>query len=244
MARSCTTTAYRWLCRDAHRSLRTLWSAVIKSPKFSARGTTVPVRFLEGALVILVRKHTSQFRSFGKWVKIRCFLDATFVARSESESWEMLALPYLQDFLWAPLAIQEGLAIGRPHLDCHPSFYSCCVIRTTLVGLVRHFALGLDLLKANLAMSMLTTNCSRNWWITLEQQEVRSSLFCKQVSYPLWSIVVFDRLHTHKNVRGLRRVFQAIEQQAFLRIIALSRIDLDRERTFVLPRLCALLHWL
>ena len=32
--KSCTTTAYRWLCRDSHPSLRTLWSAVIKSPNF------------------------------------------------------------------------------------------------------------------------------------------------------------------------------------------------------------------
>ena len=34
VAKSCTTTAYRWLFRDSHPSLRTLWSAVIKSPKF------------------------------------------------------------------------------------------------------------------------------------------------------------------------------------------------------------------
>ena len=34
VARSCTTTAYRWLFRDSQFSLRTFWSAVIKSPKF------------------------------------------------------------------------------------------------------------------------------------------------------------------------------------------------------------------
>ena len=34
VAKSCTTTAYRWLFRDWQPSLRTLWSAVIKSPKF------------------------------------------------------------------------------------------------------------------------------------------------------------------------------------------------------------------
>ena len=37
VARSCTTTAYRWLFRDWRPSLRTLCSAVIKSPYFSAR---------------------------------------------------------------------------------------------------------------------------------------------------------------------------------------------------------------
>ena len=45
-----------------------------------------PVRLLQGALVISVRKQTSQVRSFGKLVKIRCFLVATSVRRSESES--------------------------------------------------------------------------------------------------------------------------------------------------------------
>ena len=68
----CTTTAYRWLCRDSHPSPRTLWSAVSKSPKISALGTTVPVRLLHESLVIFVLQQISQFRSFGKWVKKKC----------------------------------------------------------------------------------------------------------------------------------------------------------------------------
>ena len=68
VAKSCTTTAYRWLFRDSQPSLRTLWSAVIKSPKFPARGTAPPMRLLHGELVILVLWQISQFRSLGKWV--------------------------------------------------------------------------------------------------------------------------------------------------------------------------------
>ena len=68
VAKSCTTTAYRWLFRDSQLSLRTLWSAAIKSPNFSARGTAPPLRLLHGALVILVLLQISQFRSFGKCV--------------------------------------------------------------------------------------------------------------------------------------------------------------------------------
>ena len=56
------------------------------------------------------------------------------------------------------------------------------MICTTLVGPVRHFALELDVL-ANSAMSMLTTNYSQNWWITLEQQEVRSCPFCLKIVF-------------------------------------------------------------
>ena len=68
VARSCTTTACRWLFRDSQLSLRTLWSAVIMSTNFSARGTASPLRLLHGALVILVCLQISQFRSLGKWV--------------------------------------------------------------------------------------------------------------------------------------------------------------------------------
>ena len=38
VAKSCTTTAYRWLLRDSLPSQRILWSAVIKSPKFFRSG--------------------------------------------------------------------------------------------------------------------------------------------------------------------------------------------------------------
>ena len=72
VANSCTTTACRWLCRDSQFSLRTLWSAVIKSPKLSARGTAPPLRLLHGALVIMVLCQILQFRSSGKWVKTLC----------------------------------------------------------------------------------------------------------------------------------------------------------------------------
>ena len=91
VAKSCTTSEYRWLFRDSPPSLTTLWSAVIRSRNVLARGTAFPVRLLQGALVILVRLQTLQFRSLGKWVWIMCFLDATFVGRSESESGEMFA---------------------------------------------------------------------------------------------------------------------------------------------------------
>ena len=93
VAMSCTTTAYRWLFRDSQPSLRTLWSAVIKSPKFSARGTALPMCLLHGALVILVLWQTSQSRSFGKWVKTLCLPKSALLAGAGSEdgSWEELA---------------------------------------------------------------------------------------------------------------------------------------------------------
>ena len=83
----------RWLFRDSHFSLRTLWSAAIKSPKFSARGTALPMRLLHGALVILVRLQISQFRSLGKWVKIRCLHKSSLLldVGSKDSSWEELA---------------------------------------------------------------------------------------------------------------------------------------------------------
>ena len=90
VAWSCTTTSYRWLFR---LSLRTLWSAVIKSPKFAARGTASPLRLLHGALVILARLQISQFRSSGNWVWTLCLPKSSclFVVGSQETSWEELA---------------------------------------------------------------------------------------------------------------------------------------------------------
>ena len=92
-AGSCNTTAYRWLFRESQLSLRTLWSADIKSPKLSARGTASPLRLLHGALVILVRLQISQFRSLGKWVWTLCLPKSSclFIVGSKKTSWEELA---------------------------------------------------------------------------------------------------------------------------------------------------------
>ena len=93
MAKSCTTTAYRWLFRDSQLSLRTLWSAVIKSPKFSAWGTAPRLRLLHGALVILVLWQISQFRSLGKWVSRLCVHKSSLLLNmgSKDASWQELA---------------------------------------------------------------------------------------------------------------------------------------------------------
>ena len=139
------------------------------------------------------------------------------------------------DYLWTPPIIQEDLANGRPNLDCHSSFYFVFgflgVVHFSFQGPVRHFALGLDLMRTNPAMSMLKTNCYQNWRTTREQT--------RGTKFLVFHIIVFTR----RNIRGLRRVFQATERQAFLRVIALSRRDQDRERKLVLPRLFAHLHW-
>ena len=110
--------------------------------------------FLKEPLSSWFAKQTSQFRSFGKWVLILCFLDfdTTFVGRSESESCEIVCasrhLCVLQIYLWPPPTIPEDLANGRPNVDCHPSFCFCFGFwrdRTSFLGLFRHFAPILDL---------------------------------------------------------------------------------------------------
>ena len=90
VARSCTTTAYRWLFRDSQFSLRTLWSAGIKSPKFSARSTAPPLRLLHGALVILWQ--ISKFRSSVKWILTLCLPKSALLegVGCKDGSWEEL----------------------------------------------------------------------------------------------------------------------------------------------------------
>ena len=82
----CSTTACLWLFWDSPPSLRILWSAVIRSPNFTAFAMDPSLRLLQGTLVILVLKHTSQFLSLEKWVLIMCVrFVTTFAAPSESE---------------------------------------------------------------------------------------------------------------------------------------------------------------
>ena len=79
---------------DDRYSLRTLWSAVVKSPKFSALGTTVPARLLQEALVIFVFQQISQSGSFEKCVWTLCLPEpsSTFARDSIGNSWEELEL--------------------------------------------------------------------------------------------------------------------------------------------------------
>ena len=78
MAMSCTTIVYRWLFRGSQLSLRTLWSAVMKSPKFSARGTASPLRLLHGVFTLCLPKSS-------------LLLDV----ESEDASWQELACEFL-----------------------------------------------------------------------------------------------------------------------------------------------------
>ena len=79
-------------CYAIHLLHRESWSAAIKSPKFSALGTTVPVRLLHEALVIFVLEQISQFGSFGKCVYTLCLPEpsSTFARDSCGNSWEEL----------------------------------------------------------------------------------------------------------------------------------------------------------
>ena len=74
-------------------TLRTLWFNVIKSPKFSARGTAPPLRLLHGDLRILVLWQISQFRSSRKWVSTLCLRKSSLLldVGSRDTSWEELA---------------------------------------------------------------------------------------------------------------------------------------------------------
>ena len=68
VAKSCTTIAHRRPSKTCTLHWELCESAVIKSPKMSARSVALPVRLLQRAIVILVLKQISQFQSFGKWV--------------------------------------------------------------------------------------------------------------------------------------------------------------------------------
>ena len=241
------------IVRDSPSSLRILWSAVIKSPNFSARGAASPVRLLEGVLVILVRKHTSQFRSFGKWVKILCFLDfdTTFVGSSESESWEMCAGAGTSVSSGSPAnsSNHSGRSRKRSSESRLPSLFffwlwvfegshqfpgtNSSLRSDTALEDELDESCGVDVADELLPELVDTPGTTRGTELSVSHFIVFHSLVKRG----------FDRWPTRRNICGLRRVFQAIEQQAFLRVIALSRRDQNGERILVLPLLFALLRW-
>ena len=125
-ARSCTATAHRWLSLDSCPSLRTLWSAIVKTPNFSAQGRTSPVRLLQRAFVFLVLKQTSQSRSFGEWVNassVSLPLSQDIPDLILENCVRMHAILFLSDFLWNPLTSQEDLPKDLSKPSCHSSFY-------------------------------------------------------------------------------------------------------------------------
>ena len=126
VAKSCTTTAYRWLFRDSQFSLRTLWSAVIKSPNFSARGTASPLRLLHGAIVILVFWQISQFRSLGNEHKHCAFpvpLSSQVLWKTHEKSSQVRPSSPPRDSLWILATILANQTTGLRVLARCPHFY-------------------------------------------------------------------------------------------------------------------------
>ena len=135
VVKSDTTIACRCLFRDSYPSVRTLWSAVIKSPKYSARSKTPPRRLLRGAVVILVFWQISQIRSFEKWISILCCLSDTIFSatlkmireRTSRMSLCVQELFHPQGFLSILAAIQVFWKMTRHPVLLHgPYLYSVC----------------------------------------------------------------------------------------------------------------------
>ena len=96
--------------------------------KLSARGRASPVRLLQKAFVIFVLKHTSQFRSFRKWVQTLCFLDfdATSPGCSDSDSGELCA-GASNSFTW-------GVGNSSTRLSCNSVNHSRIPANESLSG--------------------------------------------------------------------------------------------------------------
>ena len=200
-------TECRWLFRESPPALMTLWSAVNKSPNVWPN--------LQGTLVIFVRQQTSQFRSVGKWLKTLCIFNATFVGRSESESWEMC---HLRDFVnsWTTLG---GLASGFPLPSHCPSFF---FVLSLFFGDRAGFPVPHRHLRTSVGL-----------------EDVHHEFGCSDVDDELAPEVAFDHWSTHMNNRVLRRVCRMTGRQACHRVFAPSRRDQDRERILVHPRFFA-----
>ena len=104
VAKSCTAIAYQWLSRDSQPSLRTLWSAVIKSPKTPVRGTTLPVRLLHGALVTLVLWQISHLRSEKNWRVTLCVQE---FCHPQDSLWNLATIPACRKNMGLPVLARD-----------------------------------------------------------------------------------------------------------------------------------------
>ena len=134
-------------------SLRTLWSAVIKSPKFSALGTTLPARPLQEALVILFSSRYRNLGPSGSACRHYAYPNSVplFARDSTGNSWEELEVSWLPCFgfpsgskdyvhrpnsLWNPVASPASHAMDLFVLLRVPHFY---FIFSVSVGLCCRF---------------------------------------------------------------------------------------------------------
>ena len=126
------------------------------------------------------------------------------------------------DCLWTPPTTQGDLANDRPNLDCHSSFF---------------LVLGYWVCVAPVSWSVAGPEDVPDESSGIDvEDELVPELDDNPGTTRGWP--------THRNIRGLRIVYQAIELQACHRLFALSRRAQGLERILVLPRLYALPHWL
>ena len=263
VARSCTTTAYGWLSLDSHPSLRTSWSAVIKSPNFSARGRASPVCLLQRAFVTF---GSQAYVAISVFRKMRINTDLLQIVQEVpslfSENCVRVQAIPPPDFSWNSVN-QSGIsAYGSSKFFLsslclfwfwvfRDSCQSLLVANSSLQSITKsedelEAALFPEARSASFLndswVSDVRTNCFQNWRITMERQEVRNCPSCRFLSFHLWSIVAFDRWPTHRSIRGLHRACFATRQQASPWVVAWWRPDSSHKRTPVPPRECALLH--
>ena len=218
VAKSCTTTAYRWLFRDSLSSLRTLWSAVIELPACSPLSTTVPARLLQEALVMFVFKQISQFGSFGKCEHVHCACPSPvplFFARdSIDNSWEELEVSrcpsagfpvalkdyfHRPNFLWTLPASPASHARDHSCTSPSPFLFKFSVFACLGNGFPGNAALTLPLLSPAGFSVPITESCD---------EDVEVGVF-------RWD-VVFDRWSSGKKTHDPRRASRAKELRVFL----------------------------
>ena len=254
VAKSCTTIAYRWLCRDSHPSLRTLWSAVIKSPKFPLWAR---LDQCVGALVIFVLKQISQCRSFGKWVKILCLPDTTFAHGSESNSWEELEASRCSGTLTETrFSVNSSSHSGRSRNGSPRTsslsflfgvFGFCWSTRRVSSYFITHILTSYSCGMLCRSYGFLRWRCKRcrwRWaWRACRWTRDNEWYAVRRVTFYL-SVVVSDHWSNGNFSRDLRRVFRVKELPVYLREALWSRRNPILWHTLSLLLSFALRRWL
>ena len=242
VAKSCVTTSYRWLFRDSHPSLRTLWSAVVKSPKFP----------LWARLYQCVScKEPLQF-----WFAQADIATSVFweVSKNTVLPWWHFGRPFR---IWVMRSV-----CGRRHFcifeiicELLQPFWK---ISQKVIRIIRiPCGIPRPVSWCELVTSLRSWTCWCTWWCTWRvlrgrcrgrtrqsRNDHRYEIFrLHKMFFLVWSTVAVYRWPFVGVSVFLSQSFPNDRTAGVSSRFALSRRDPDRERILVLPRSFAPLHW-
>ena len=229
VAKSCTTTAYRWWFTSFTKNFVICGYQITKIFRFghdctSTSSARSPCHFGSQADFAISVFGKVGFNNvlpryqFSTTVRI-------WILRSVCECWHLCIFEFVCDLL-------------QPLREGSEAIFLCL-----FVIFISAFWIIASISRRLFVTSILEQLLDESCLTTILGQKTRNFSSYIELSSLVWSIVAFDRWPTDWSILGLRKAWLPMGQQAFPRVIARLRTDSSHERTLVPPRGCALPQW-